>query len=47
MRVAVALRLLAHAEGPDMRLTMVKDADHRFSEPENLELLARSVEDIL
>jgi pimeloyl-ACP methyl ester carboxylesterase len=45
--LAVALRLLAQAEGPDIRLTIVKDADHRFSEPENLELLARSVEDIL
>ena len=40
----VALRLLAHAECPDMRLTIVKGADHRFSAPENLELLAETVE---
>ncbi len=44
--LSVALRLLAHATGPDIRLTIVKDADHRFSAPENLDLLARTVEDI-
>lgn len=44
---AVALRLLAHASGPDIRLTLVKDADHRFSSPEALALLARTLEDIL
>lgn len=45
--VDVALRLLGHAAGPDLRLTIVKDADHRFSAPENLELLARTVEEVL
>ncbi len=45
--LSVALRLLAHATGPDIRLTLVKDADHRFSAPENLELLAETIEDIL
>jgi pimeloyl-ACP methyl ester carboxylesterase len=44
---AVALRLLDRATGPDVRLTLVKEADHRFSEPDNLELLARTIEDIL
>ncbi len=44
---SVALRLLAHATGPDIRLTLVKDADHRFSAPENLELLAETIEAIL
>jgi pimeloyl-ACP methyl ester carboxylesterase len=44
---SVALRLLAHATGPDIRLTLVKDADHRFSAPENLELLAETIESIL
>jgi pimeloyl-ACP methyl ester carboxylesterase len=44
---AVALRLLAHANCPDMRLTVVKHADHRFSSPENLELIAQTVEEIL
>lgn len=43
----VALRLLGAARAPDMRLTVVKDADHRFSAPENLELIARTVEEIL
>ena len=47
VELAVALRLLAHAECPDMRLTVVKGADHRFSDPENLELLAQTLEDIL
>ena len=45
--LAVPLRLLAHATGPDIRLTLVKDADHRFSAPENLELLAETIEAIL
>jgi pimeloyl-ACP methyl ester carboxylesterase len=45
--VEVALGLLGHAEGPDIRLTVVKDADHRFSAPENLDLLARTLEEIL
>ena len=45
--VEVALRLLGHAEGPDIRLTLVKDADHRFSTPENLDLLARTLEEVL
>lgn len=43
---AVALRLLAHAEGPDIRLTLVKDADHRFSAPDTLALLARTLDDL-
>jgi pimeloyl-ACP methyl ester carboxylesterase len=43
----VALRLLAQAKGPDVRLTLVKGADHRFSAPENLELLAETLEGIL
>ena len=44
---AVALRLLDHASGPDIRLTLVKDADHRFSTPACLELIEASVADIL
>jgi hypothetical protein len=45
--LGVPLRLLAHSSGPDIRLTVVKDADHRFSAPENLELLAETIEGIL
>lgn len=44
--VDVALRLLNHAEGPDMRLTLVKGADHRFSTPECLALIASAVEEV-
>ena len=44
---AVALRLLNHATGPDIRLTLVKDADHRFSTPACLALIEASIEDIL
>jgi pimeloyl-ACP methyl ester carboxylesterase len=47
VELSVALGLLAHAEAADMRLTIVKDADHRFSAPENLALLAETVEGLL
>ncbi len=40
----VALRLLGHATGPDIRLTLVKGADHRFSSPECLKLIGQAVE---
>lgn len=42
-----AVRLLEHAEGADLRLTLVKDADHRFSTPECLALIEKSVEKTL
>ncbi|HQU70456.1 MAG TPA: alpha/beta hydrolase [Albidovulum sp.] len=45
--VSVALRLLDHAEGPDMRLTLVKGADHRFSTPDCLKLIELSVAKVL
>lgn len=38
-----ALRLLDHAECPDMRLTLVKGADHRFSDPACLALIEAAV----
>ena len=44
---SVALRLLDHAEGPDMRLTLVDGADHRFSDPECLALIESAVEEVL
>ncbi len=43
----VALKLLAHASGPDIRLVLVKGADHRFSSRECLELIEQSVESVL
>lgn len=45
--MSVALRLLDHAEGPDMRLTLVKGADHRFSDETCLNLIVAAVEDVL
>ena len=44
--MATALALLAHAEGPDLRLTLVRDADHRFSTPACLDLIAAAVADV-
>lgn len=45
--VSVAMRLLDHAEGADLRLTIVKGADHRFSTPECLKLIELSVQKVL
>ncbi len=42
-----AMRLLDHAKGDDIRLTLIKGADHRFSTPECLALIERSIEEIL
>lgn len=44
--MAVALRLLAHARGPDIRLTLVKGADHRFSSPACLDLITAAIAEI-
>lgn len=43
---AVALRLLDHARGPDIRLTLVKDADHRFSTDACLAMIAAAITDL-
>ncbi len=43
----VALRLLDHIDGDDVRLTFVKGADHRFSTPECLALVERAVDEVL
>ena len=40
----VALRLLAHMDCPDARLTLIKGAGHRLSEPAELALLAQTLE---
>ena len=45
--VGWALDLLDHAQGGDIRLTLVKGADHRFSTPECLSLIAAAVEEVL
>jgi len=43
----VALRLLDHLDGPDIHLELVKDADHRFSDPACLDTLTRAVEEVV
>ena len=47
VEMSVALRLLDHATGPDMRLTLVDGADHRFSDPDCLDLIVASVAEVL
>ncbi len=42
-----ALRLLDHADCDDMRLLLVKDADHRFSDGPCLSLIEAAIDDIL
>ncbi|WP_037255779.1 alpha/beta hydrolase [Roseobacter sp. SK209-2-6] len=42
-----ALRLLDHADCNDMRLNLVKDADHRFSDGPCLGLIEQAVEELL
>ncbi|WP_299865087.1 alpha/beta hydrolase [uncultured Roseobacter sp.] len=42
-----ALRLMEHATCPDMRLTFVKDADHRFSDGPCLGLIEDAIVDVL
>ncbi|MGO4916528.1 alpha/beta fold hydrolase [Pseudogemmobacter sp. W21_MBD1_M6] len=44
---SVALRLLDHASGDDIRLTLVKGADHRFSSPACLGLIETAVAEAL
>jgi pimeloyl-ACP methyl ester carboxylesterase len=45
--VSVALQLLDHATGPDIRLALVKDADHRFSAPDCLAMIEAALEEVL
>ncbi|MCU9847640.1 alpha/beta hydrolase [Defluviimonas sp. WL0024] len=45
--LAVAVRLIEHVMGPDIRLIVVKGADHRFSTPDCLKLIELSVVKVL
>ena len=45
--LSVALRLMERGRSPDMRLTLVSGADHRFSDPDCLALIEASVEEVL
>ena len=47
VKMSVALRLLDHATSPDMRLTLVDGADHRFSDDACLALIESTVEEVL
>jgi pimeloyl-ACP methyl ester carboxylesterase len=47
VELSVALRLLDHADGGDIRLTLVKGADHRFSDPDCLALIERTLDEVL
>lgn len=42
-----AVKLLEHATSPDMRLTLVKGADHRFSDAPCLAMIEAAIADIL
>lgn len=44
--ISVALRILSHMSGEDIRLTLVKGADHRFSTEACLKLLQQTITDI-
>jgi pimeloyl-ACP methyl ester carboxylesterase len=46
VRPDVAIRLFNHATGPDIRLTVVKGADHRFSTPSCLKLIETAVTEV-
>ena len=44
--MTTALALLDHAAGPDLRLLLVKGADHRFSTPDCLGLIGAAVAEV-
>ena len=45
--VATAMTLLDHATGDDIRLSLVKGADHRFSTPDCLALIESAVSEVI
>ncbi|MBC6442942.1 MAG: alpha/beta hydrolase [Rhodobacteraceae bacterium] len=44
--ISVALRLMDRAESPDMRLTFVKGADHRFSDDDCLAMIEGAIAEV-
>ena len=44
--LSVATRIIQHATGPDIRLIVVKDADHSFSTPECLQLIQNNISEV-
>jgi len=47
VEISVPLRIMQHATGDDIRLTIVKGADHSFSTPDCLKLIENTVTDVL
>lgn len=45
--ISVPLRLLDHAIGDDIRLTLVKGADHSFSSPQCLKLIEKTLQKVI
>lgn len=43
---ATTLRLVEHIEAEDLRLTLVKGADHRFSDPDCLQMISAAIDDV-
>lgn len=43
---SVALQLFEHSSGPDIRLTLIKNGDHRLSSPSCLKLIEDSVNEV-
>lgn len=46
VKTSVPMRLMEHAEGADMRLSLVKDADHSFSDERCLGLIVQAIEEV-
>ena len=46
VKPSVALRLLDHIDSPDVRLNLVKNADHRFSDDRCLSILEQTLDEI-
>lgn len=44
---ALALKLVEHLPADDVTLTLVKDGDHRLSRPQDLDLLVRTIEQMV
>jgi len=44
--LSVPLKIIDHATGPDIQLTLVKDVDHRFSGPSELEMITTAIENL-
>jgi hypothetical protein len=46
VKIDVALRLLEHANGDDIRLSFVKGADHSFSDERCLRLIGKTIHSV-